>query len=115
LPADVHILGVTCAPARHDRDVIEPVGASRLLSPPYLDLHRVGSLRCSAPLRQDPGARMAAAWVSGGLLVSMSNAQRHPMLATGSAPPDPRSCSGLGRCELGHFDQRRKPLHLAGI
>ncbi len=45
LPADVDILGVARAPARHDRDVIEPVGASRLLAPPDLDLHRVGSLR----------------------------------------------------------------------
>jgi len=118
LPADIDILGVARAPARHDRDVIEPVGASRLLAPPYLDLHRVGSLRCLAPLRQDPGARVAAAWVSGGVLVSVSNAQRHPMLATGSAR-SPEGCrrvsSGLGRCERGDLDQTREALHLARI
>src|SRR6478609_8338917 len=92
--------------------------ASRVLAPPYLDLHRVGSLRCLAPLRQDPGARVAAAWVSGGVLVSVSNAQRHPMLATGSARSSharPRLRSGLGRCELGDFDESREALHLARV
>ena len=41
LPADIHVLGVACAPRRHDCNVVKPVGASRLFSSSDFDLHRV--------------------------------------------------------------------------
>ena len=117
LPADVDVLGVARAPARHDRDVVEAVGAPGLLAPPDLDLHRAIP-PLSRPSRQDPGALVGAAWVSGGVRVSMSNAQRHPMLARRSALPGRapvRSPSGLAGASSATSTSAGESLHLAGI
>ena len=39
LPRDVDVLGIACAAARHDRDVVEPVRPAPRLSDPDLNFH----------------------------------------------------------------------------
>ena len=39
LPRDVDVFGIACAPARHDRDVVEPVRPPPRLADPDLDFH----------------------------------------------------------------------------
>ena len=54
LPRDVDVLGIARAPARHDRDVVEPVGPASRLADPDLDFHSSSGLSCGSP-RNLPG------------------------------------------------------------
>ena len=65
LPGDVYVVGITRASRWHDRNVIEPIGAARLLSSTDLNFHRLilGLLPDEIASRNaDPSAALQASW-----------------------------------------------------
>src|SRR4051812_37520227 len=87
LPGDVDVVGVTRAPGRHDRDVVESVGAAGLLPATDLDLHlRILGL---GPDEKTPRVRGPGWAVRRDVAATLHAPQRVATRSYGTEPPRP--------------------------
>ena len=81
VPADIDIFRVTRAPARHDRNVVEPVGPSSRLPDADFDFHQVAPVVLSAKTSSLVGDSLAAPGPE-----SAHHASRVAQIPTGAEP-----------------------------